>query len=321
MMYIQDQYQWHPSENAAVYRAWERVMARRYSDILGECRRDAALRAKQDSIIVGNDLSVLKPYTPSWIDQAHWENMIDRIWNKPGWQKKSNVARQNRLTEVDGEVSKHTAGSITVFQHMYKMEKQKKRPVTLLEGYHHCHTSTNVSSEASESGMDEASGGRTREYITASSKKVADAIEAAMLEKHGPYTSDHPPDDFDLWEEATGGRKKGKLVGLGSGGDPRVMVTRTSAASSSSSTSSEQVQTLEETIRRLQEDSTQMRAQFEREMQIQVQRQVEQQVLAHMQQRELEENAREQAREREWQQRMNDINLVLKKFTDSRPDP
>ena len=82
-----------------------------------------------------------------------------------------------------------------------------------------------------------------------------------------------------------------------------------------------QVQTLEETIRRLQEDSIQMRAQFEREMQIEVQRQVEQQVLAHMQQRELEENAREQAREREWQQRMNDINLVLKKFMDSRPDP
>ena len=36
-------------------------------------------------------------------------------------EKKSNVAQQNRLTKVDGEVSKHTAGSITVFQHMFKM--------------------------------------------------------------------------------------------------------------------------------------------------------------------------------------------------------
>ncbi|PWA80840.1 hypothetical protein CTI12_AA191820 [Artemisia annua] len=81
------------------------------------------------------------------------------------------------------------------------------------------------------------------------------------------------------------------------------------------------VQTLEHIIRRLQEDNTQMRAQFERDMQIQVQRKVEHQVLAHMQQRELEANARELAREREWQQRMNDINLVLKKFMDSRPDP
>ncbi|GKC60371.1 putative transposase-associated domain-containing protein, partial [Tanacetum coccineum] len=76
---FQDLYQWHPSENAAVYKAWERVMSSRYSDILGQCRRDAAHRATMDNITVGNDLSVLKPYTPSWIDQAHWDNMIDRL--------------------------------------------------------------------------------------------------------------------------------------------------------------------------------------------------------------------------------------------------
>ncbi|GKE05078.1 transposase, Ptta/En/Spm [Tanacetum coccineum] len=206
-------------------------------------------------------------------------------------EKKSNVARQNRLTEVDGEVSKHTAGSKTILQHKFQMEKQKKkRPVILLEAYHRTHTSTNVSSEASGSGMDEACEGRTREYVTASSKRLA-------------------------------GKKKGKLVGLGTRGDQRVMVTRTAATSSSSSTSNEQVQTLEEIIRRLQEENTQIRSQNQREMQIEIQRQVEQQVLEHMQQRELEANAREQAREREWQQRMNDINSVLRKFTDSRPPP
>ncbi|GKE63398.1 hypothetical protein Tco_1513765 [Tanacetum coccineum] len=155
------------------------------------------------NITVGNDLSVLKPYTPSWIDQAHWDNMIDRLWNTP--------------------------------------RKRKKRPVSLLEAYHRTHTSTNVSSEASGSGIDEASEGRTREYITASSKRVADAVEAAIVEKHGPDASEHPPNDFDLWGEATGGRKKGKLVGLGTRGDQRVMVTRTAATSSSSSTSNEQV--------------------------------------------------------------------------------
>nr|GEV89019.1 acid phosphatase, class B-like protein [Tanacetum cinerariifolium] len=48
-------------------------------------------------------------------------------------------------------------------------------------------------------------------------------------------------------------------------------------------------------------------------MQIEIQRQVEHQVLEHMRQRELEANAREQAQEREWQQRMNDINSVLRK--------
>nr|GFB72158.1 transposase, Ptta/En/Spm [Tanacetum cinerariifolium] len=145
-------------KNAAVYKAWERVMSSRYSDILGQCRRDAAHRATMDNITVGNDLSVLKPYTPSWIDQAHWDNMIDRLWNTSRWKKKLNVARQNRLTEVDGEVSKHTAGSKTILQHKFQMEKEKKRPVSLLEAYHRTHTSTNVSSEASVSRMDEANG-------------------------------------------------------------------------------------------------------------------------------------------------------------------
>ncbi|GJT22178.1 uncharacterized protein Tco_0892115 [Tanacetum coccineum] len=288
---FQDLYQWHPSKNAAVYKAWERVMSSRYSDILGQCRRDAAHRATIDNITVGNDLSVLKPYTPSWIDQAHWDNMIDRL-----------------------RIQYHSSTQVP-------NGKRKKWPVSLLEAYHRTNTSTNVSSEALGSRMDEASEGRMREYVTTSSKRVADAVEAAIVEKHGPDASEHPPNDFDLWGEATGGRKKGKLVGLGTRGDQRVMVTRTTATSSSSSTSNEQVQTFEEMIRRLQEENTQIRSQNQREMQIEIQRQVEHQVLEHMRQRKLEANAREQAREREWKQRMNDINSVLRKFTDSRPPP
>nr|GFA73146.1 transposase, Ptta/En/Spm [Tanacetum cinerariifolium]GFA74570.1 transposase, Ptta/En/Spm [Tanacetum cinerariifolium] len=109
-----DLYQWYPLENVAVYKAWKRVMSSRYSDILGQCRRDDAHRATMD----------------------------------------------------------------------------------------------NITSEASGSGMDEASEGRMREYITASSKRVADTVKAAIVEKHGPGASEHPPNDFDLWGEATEGRKK-----------------------------------------------------------------------------------------------------------------
>lgn len=76
---------------------------------------------------------------------------------------------------------------------------------------------------------------------------------------------------------------------------------------------------LEETIRKLQEDNTQMRWRLEIEMQVQLQGQVERQVQEHMQQRELEANAREEAREREWQWKMNDINSMLRKFNNPRP--
>ncbi|GJT88437.1 transposase, Ptta/En/Spm [Tanacetum coccineum] len=131
--------------------------------------------------------------------------------------------------------------NVRKFAHLAASEKQKKWPVSLLEDYHGTHTSTNVSSEASGSGIDKASEGRTREYITTSSKRVADVVEAVIMEKHGPDASKHPPNDFDLWEDATEGKKKGKLVGLGTRGDPRVMVTHIAATSSSSSTSNEQI--------------------------------------------------------------------------------
>nr|GEZ47352.1 protein kinase-like domain-containing protein [Tanacetum cinerariifolium] len=102
-------------------------------------------------------------------------------------------------------------------------------------------------------------------------------------------------------------------------------------------------QMLEETIRNLQEDN--MRLRLEIEMQVEVQRQVACQVQEHMQQRELEANAREEAREWEWQQqmecqleehmqqreseanarewewqqKMNDINSMLRDNYDPRP--
>ncbi|GJY26887.1 transposase, Ptta/En/Spm [Tanacetum coccineum] len=307
---FQDQYQWHPSENATVYRAWEKVMSSRFSDILGACRREAALRATEDNIKVGNDLSVLKPYTPSWIDQADWEDMIDMVWNTSRWKKKSTIARQNRLSEVDGQVSKHTAGSITILQHKFKMVgKTKKRSVSLLEAYEYTHTQEttealgNGTGEGSGDGTDETVGSGTREYITRRSKRVADAVEAAMEDEHGPDASQHPPNDFGLWEKATGGKKKADLVYLERNGNGICY----------------KVQTLEETIRQLQEDNKQMRARSEVEMQVEVQRQVESQLQEHMRQRELEANAREEAREREWQRKMDDINLMLKKYNDPRP--
>ncbi|GKC52552.1 hypothetical protein Tco_1075297 [Tanacetum coccineum] len=87
-------------------------------ELLGACRREASLKATEDNIKVGNDLYVLKPYTQSWIDQSDWEDMIDRVWNTSRWKKKSAIARQNRISE----------------------EKQKQRPVSLLEAYQYTHT-------------------------------------------------------------------------------------------------------------------------------------------------------------------------------------
>nr|GEV15156.1 hypothetical protein [Tanacetum cinerariifolium] len=126
------------------------------------------------------------------------------VWNTSRWKKKSAIARQNRLSEVDGQVSKHTTGSIIILQHKFKMEKQKKRPVSLLVAYEYTHTQEmtealrNGTDEGSGDVTDEAVGSKTREYITRRSKRVADVVEADIEDEHGPDASQHLPNDFDL---------------------------------------------------------------------------------------------------------------------------
>ena len=61
----------------------------RLYDILGQCCEEAARRATKDNVIVGNDLSVLEIYTPTWIDQGDWDNLIDWVWNITEWKKES----------------------------------------------------------------------------------------------------------------------------------------------------------------------------------------------------------------------------------------
>ncbi|GJY28652.1 hypothetical protein Tco_0404419 [Tanacetum coccineum] len=53
--------------------------------------------------------------------------------------------------------------------------------------------------EALRNKTDKGSGDRTDE---------ADAVEAVMEDEHRPDASQHPPNDFDIWEKATGGRRK-----------------------------------------------------------------------------------------------------------------
>ena len=52
-----------------------------------------------------------------------WSDMVDRLWNTAAWKRKSKAGRENRSTLVDGQVSKHIAGSIRIDQHRLRMVK------------------------------------------------------------------------------------------------------------------------------------------------------------------------------------------------------
>ena len=67
-----------------------------------DVREEAATRAAQANIPVRDDYSVLKPFGPTWIDNDNWADLIDRVWNTPGWKNKSRVGRHNQNTLIDG---------------------------------------------------------------------------------------------------------------------------------------------------------------------------------------------------------------------------
>ncbi|GKA91820.1 hypothetical protein Tco_0813745 [Tanacetum coccineum] len=148
----------------------------------------AVLIGTMDNITVETDLSFLSLLPQGGIDQAHWGTdnmiMIDRLWIIKDGKKKFKCASTKQINpEVDGD--------ITAF---FKVVKTYSRNRHLQPNCSKC--------EASGSGMDEASEGKTREYVTTSSKRVADAVEAAIVDKLGPDASEHPSNDFDLWGEA-----------------------------------------------------------------------------------------------------------------------
>lgn len=124
--------------------AWTRTIHNRLGDLLRDARDSAIQRANNFD---GEDYTVLKPYNPSWIKEAYWHDLIDRVcdisnilyvyyffcfifmyvtcydkvWNTEPWKKISKINKRNRMTLIDGVMSKHTGGSISTAQHRYKL--------------------------------------------------------------------------------------------------------------------------------------------------------------------------------------------------------
>nr|GEV50312.1 oligopeptide transporter 4-like [Tanacetum cinerariifolium] len=67
-----------------------------------------------------------------------------KIWNGPQWRAKSRKASQNRNTETDGSVGKHTRGSITMTQQRLNKEKETGGPVSFQVLFEDTHSQKGV---------------------------------------------------------------------------------------------------------------------------------------------------------------------------------
>ena len=67
-------------------------------------------------------ISECKGYNKSkWISVQIWDQLIENEWGTERWEAKSKKGKQNRLTEKEGTITKHTSGSVSFPVHEYRM--------------------------------------------------------------------------------------------------------------------------------------------------------------------------------------------------------
>ncbi|CAH1420439.1 unnamed protein product [Lactuca virosa] len=225
--HFKELYQWEAKYTDQVIKvAWENVMKRRFSDTLKNARDESVKLAKAKSVNVSleGNLTILKPFRPEWIRSEYWEEIIDKVWNTEKWKQKSNSAKENRNKMEYGSISKHCCGSIPISHHRDILELKLKRPPTQLELFEKTHRTKQPKEGTSNT-----------KYITPKAGIVVNAYKDVMVARYGDDSDSRPPYDHELWIEASGGIKKGRVLGFGSVSDPERFLMPSLAAPSTSS--------------------------------------------------------------------------------------
>ncbi|KAL4579067.1 hypothetical protein LXL04_015202 [Taraxacum kok-saghyz] len=108
------------------------------------------------------------------------------------------------------------------------MESKLQRPPTRLELFDKTHRSKKPKESTSNS-----------EYVTPKNSIIVESYMDGMKAKYGADVDSHPPYDHDLWLEATGGPKKGRVLGFGCVSDPHEFMVPSQAAPSKAADSIE----------------------------------------------------------------------------------
>lgn len=112
---FQKRYTWDPVDEYKIKEVWNAIASRRFSDALNRARKEACEKTGKKKV------EDTKGNGPSWIPPEVWNKLIDDYWSGPKWEKKSEAARNNRLTVKEDSISKHSGGSISFSLHRKRM--------------------------------------------------------------------------------------------------------------------------------------------------------------------------------------------------------
>ncbi|XP_073261204.1 uncharacterized protein [Populus alba] len=145
--------------------------------------------------------------------------MIKDVWSTPEFQRRSESARRNRLSQTDGKISTHSGGTVSFASYRANMQEEaggKEPPWD--DVFSALHQSTKQSGS----------------FVDNKSKKVVENYKMEMISKYGTDRENHPSFDGAAWCAASGGVTKGRVYGA-----PRMPKSIVSPSSSSHSYSVE----------------------------------------------------------------------------------
>ncbi|XP_022034226.1 uncharacterized protein LOC110936192 isoform X2 [Helianthus annuus] len=222
-----ERFQWEERNHAPIYRCWENCIAGKFPTLLRNVRKEAKAMAKQQGKNVGDDMTDLIDFKPTWIRSEIWKQMLDH-WNTPKWKAKSLRNKEIRSRATGG---KHTLGSQSYVTMKRKAERKLGRELTIREAYKQSHCrkgSRPLDKDLSCSNsliLDVDSEGDAQEenlvWVDARAEETWVKYEGFLEEKYGKERNKHPKFDKDLWSRAEGNHK-GKGYGLGNDSDPCV---------------------------------------------------------------------------------------------------
>ncbi|KAL3537529.1 hypothetical protein ACH5RR_000895, partial [Cinchona calisaya] len=181
-------FRWPPRHNAAVRENFEKRGAGRLAQMLQKVRKDGR--------------------KPSWMGDSAWVD-LNKYWQSQEFKQKSDQNKKNR--DSSAGASLHTGGSIPHRVHFKKMKAEKGENLPFSDFYFRTHKKkegdwVHPRAQAAYENFE-----KKKAEISSQS-----TVENDNMSSDGSQHSQHLPSDLDIWYDAVGGKKKGRVSGLGS---------------------------------------------------------------------------------------------------------
>ncbi|KAL0426876.1 UNVERIFIED_CONTAM: hypothetical protein Slati_2862400 [Sesamum latifolium] len=143
---------------------------------------------------------------PNWLGDGIWHE-LQAYWNSDEFKVKSTKNKANRVANPAAASSVYRGGSSSVGMHKRKLEAQFDRPPNRMEVFADCYK---------KKADGTWSGKRSEEVVKTYQKLLEERVSQPAPGEAGSSDTGAIVQEDQLWFEAVGGKKRGRVFGMGS---------------------------------------------------------------------------------------------------------